>query len=325
MEPLVSVLIPCYNAERWLSDTLKSVVGQSWKHLEVILVDDGSRDRSFEIARSFESTAVKVIQQENQGASAARNQAYAQAQGDFIQHLDADDFLSPDKIEAQIELFHTYPPTFLAVSATMYFFDGQNPAEGKLQNGWPLIDTDDPVGWLIELLGPEQGSMVQPGSWLTPRSIADRIGPWNCSIDPSPDVDGEYFARAVLASRGIRRSARGLNYYRQFRRGSNMSAQKTAAHQRGALRSLDLITEHLLSRTKDPRAAKALARLYMDRAVGAYPAARDVTQRAMRTVAKLGGTNVRPYFGTWKGELLARVFGWKAARCANHYYHQWKP
>ncbi len=96
MKPLVSILIPCYNAEAWLAQTLESALAQTWSPTEIIVVDDGSKDRSLEIAKAFEPRGVKVISQHNQGASAARNRAFQESQGDFIQYLDADDLLAPD-------------------------------------------------------------------------------------------------------------------------------------------------------------------------------------------------------------------------------------
>jgi glycosyltransferase involved in cell wall biosynthesis len=323
MHPLVSILIPCYNAEKWLAETLRSAAGQTWKNIEVILVDDGSRDGSFELAKNFQAKNVKVIRQENQGASAARNRAYAEAQGEFIQHLDGDDLLSPDKIEEQVRLLLINPPNMMAVSGTINFFDGEIPNHGSVKSGWPRVDTDDTLNWFINLLGPEQGSMVQPGAWLTPRTIANKIGSWNTTIDPSPDNDGEYFARAVLASAGIRCSKKGVNYYRQFRSGASMSSQRAEAYQWGAIRSLDLIRIHLLGRTNDPRARQALARLYMDKAYNSYPAAPAVTAAALQRVAELGGAKP-PRFSTAKGRLLASVFGWKAVRWANYNYHRVK-
>lgn len=322
MPPLVSILIPCYNSEKWLGETLKSATTQTWKNVEVIVVDDGSNDGSLEIARSFQAKNVKIISQENQGPSVARNRAYSEAQGSFIQHLDADDLLSPEKIEAQVILLQDCEPEMLGVSATVNFFDGTHPSAGVLHDGWPMVDTDDPPTWLIDMLGPERGGMVQPGAWLTPRSIAERIGPWNSYIDPSPDNDGEYFARAVLASTGIRKSPSGANYYRQFRKATSMSGQNSEVYQWGSIRSLDLIKEHLLKRADNVRARRALARRYMDRAFVSYPIAPRVTKAALERVAELGGTTYQPRFGTPRGEFLASLFGWKATRYANHVFHQ---
>src|SRR6266436_3094234 len=102
MKPLVSILIPAYNAEPWLAETIGSALGQTWPNKEIVVVDDGSRDRTLSIARQFASKCVSVVTQENQGASAARNRAFELCQGDYIQWLDADDLLWADKIAKQM-------------------------------------------------------------------------------------------------------------------------------------------------------------------------------------------------------------------------------
>ena len=102
MKPLVSILIPAYNAEKWIAYTLESASAQTWPRKEIIVVDDGSRDRTAEVARRFASKEVSVVSIANQGAAAARNHALQLSQGDYIQWLDADDLLAPDKIERQL-------------------------------------------------------------------------------------------------------------------------------------------------------------------------------------------------------------------------------
>ncbi|MGE0704979.1 MAG: glycosyltransferase family 2 protein [Vicinamibacterales bacterium] len=102
MGPLVSILIPAYNAERWLESTIQSALAQTWPSVEVIVVDDGSTDSTLAVARSLRSPLVKVVTQRNQGAPAARNRALEHAQGDYVQWLDADDLLAPAKISEQM-------------------------------------------------------------------------------------------------------------------------------------------------------------------------------------------------------------------------------
>jgi glycosyltransferase involved in cell wall biosynthesis len=98
---LVSVVIPCYNAERFLADTVQSVFEQTYPHVEIIVVDDGSTDGSAELIRSF-GGRVRAEFGPNRGASAARNRGTAMARGEFIQYLDADDLLVSDTIERRV-------------------------------------------------------------------------------------------------------------------------------------------------------------------------------------------------------------------------------
>ena len=104
---LVSVITPVYNAERFLEKTLKSVINQTYKNIEIILVDDCSKDNSTEIIKSFKHEQIKIIyhlQDMNRGAGAARNKALELAKGQYVAFLDSDDVWMAQKVECQISL-----------------------------------------------------------------------------------------------------------------------------------------------------------------------------------------------------------------------------
>ena len=94
MTPLVSILIPAFNAEEWIADTLRSAVGSTWPRKEIIVVSDGSTGSTLSVARRTAREGVSVIAKSNEGAAATRNRALSCSQGDYIQWLDADDLLS---------------------------------------------------------------------------------------------------------------------------------------------------------------------------------------------------------------------------------------
>src|SRR5437879_8920231 len=102
MKPVLSILIPAFNVQEWMADKIKSAIGQTWQRKEIIIVDDGSIDQTFSIARQFVSKELNVVTQQNQGAAAARNKAFCLCQGDYVQWLDADDLLAADKIAQQM-------------------------------------------------------------------------------------------------------------------------------------------------------------------------------------------------------------------------------
>ena len=185
MNPKLSIIIPVYNSERWLSQTIESCLNQVWENIEILIVDDGSSDDSVAIANRYASEKVKVVTQPNQGASGARSNGLKLAKGDFIQYLDADDLLAPTKISDQIDLLEKSPPNYLAICGTMHFFDGEDPDQGILENSESFIkDTDDPVDWLIHLLGGDgAGGMVPMSAWLTPRAVADKAGFWAADLN----------------------------------------------------------------------------------------------------------------------------------------------
>lgn len=192
---LVSVVIPAFNAQDWVCDSIRSVLNQTWKDLEIIVVDDGSKDETISKAESISDSRVRVFRQENKGAAAARNRGLTQASGHFIQFLDADDWLSPDKIEKQIAALKAAPRGSVASCGWGKFVENPRTIRIDVEPVWGL---EDPIKWLVcSLTG---GGMMQPGCWLVPREVIEQAGPWDEEL--SLHDDGEYFTRVLLNSAG---------------------------------------------------------------------------------------------------------------------------
>ncbi len=105
--PLVSVVIPAYNAEEYVAAALDSVLAQDWQPFEVVVVDDGSSDGTGTIVQSY--PGIRYIRQENAGAAAARNTAIANTRGEFVANFDADDLLPPYRLRVQAEYLLAHP------------------------------------------------------------------------------------------------------------------------------------------------------------------------------------------------------------------------
>jgi len=126
MEPLVSVVIPAYNAEKYISETLDSIVNQSYKRLEIIIVDDGSSDSTHEICTNYSAKYpnIRLLTHEdkkNEGVSVSRKYAVDHAEGDFIAFCDSDDIMQPNKIKSQLEAFKRHKGIVLVHSGMSMF------------------------------------------------------------------------------------------------------------------------------------------------------------------------------------------------------------
>lgn len=147
--PKVSILIPLYNSEKYIADTIQSALNQTYPNIEVIIVDDGSRDNSFSIAKQFESKQVTVLSQKNKGASTARNKAFENCTGELIQYLDADDLLHPDKIKLQVEEYYKHQNPDILLSGTWGRFTlDENQVQWEKQT--LNKNYSQPIEWLID-------------------------------------------------------------------------------------------------------------------------------------------------------------------------------
>jgi glycosyltransferase involved in cell wall biosynthesis len=208
VKPLVSILIPAYNAEQWIAEAIESGLTQTWPRKEIIVVDDGSTDHTLRTAQPFEAKGVRVVTQLNQGAAAARNTAFSLSSGDYIQWLDADDILAPDKISRQMEFAESCANKRILLSSEWgHFLYRTSRAQFTPTALW---DDLPPVEWLR--LKMEKNTWMQPDSWLVSRELTEAAGPWDERL--SLDDEGEYFCRVLIKSDGVKFIRGAKTFYR---------------------------------------------------------------------------------------------------------------
>ncbi len=304
MPPLVSIIIPCHNAERWLAAAIESALAQTWPSVEIIVVNDGSSDGSLAVAQNFSSRGVRVIDQPNAGASAARNAGWRAARGDFLQFLDADDLLSPDKIARQLAVLRDAPGC-VASCAWGRFSGDPTSADFRSVAVWADLA---PVNWLVKSW--TGGGMMHPAAWLTPRNVADAAGPWNEAL--SLDDDGEFFCRVLLASRGVRFTPAARTFYRTHD-GVRLSKMTGLRAARSTFLASELKERHLLTAEDSRRTRRALADRYSQYAWDQLGTAPDLAARAIARWQRLA-PEVPPPAGGPLTTALVDVLGWQTAR-----------
>jgi glycosyltransferase involved in cell wall biosynthesis len=301
---LVSIVVPAHNAAPWLRDTLDCALAQSWPHKEVIVVDDGSTDATLAAAREYEDRGVRVLSQPNRGPSAARNAGVQASRGAYVQYLDADDLMSPDKLELQVQRLAQEPAGALAICRWARFRTDPSRARGGASPYWRDMK---PADYLAQVA--RTGSSVPLHAWLIPRAIAERIGPW--AEDLSLMEDHEYFARAALASSGICFCPQPLCLYRSFH--SRTLSKQRSPH---ALHSMFQAVERvaaLLQKAAPERHRQIAADYYQWLVYALYPEQPELTALAQERVRALGGSQVRPRMGR-RAMALSRIVGWKAVQ-----------
>jgi glycosyltransferase involved in cell wall biosynthesis len=315
-DALVSIIIPVYNSAPYLAAAIRSGLGQTWPQKEIIVIDDGSADNSLAVARSFEGKSVRVFSQSNKGASAARNKGLSEARGQFIQFLDGDDLLSPNKIAEQMDLLNGDTDT-LAISRTVNFYDGEPLPDDHLQHDEAIEHFDDPVKFIVDMyykagIEMEHRGMVTVHSWLSPKNLLCEAGPWNEEL--SADDDGEYFCRVTLAAKKIVYVPDAVNYYRKYKSNTSLSARNDTGAMQSKLLANELKYKHLKAASTDPMINRAMAKAFRENAVDFYPQNKDLYLIAEGHVKELGGIDYVPTLGGRATELIKRVFGWKTAK-----------
>lgn len=312
---LVSILIPAHNAASWIADAIESALGQTHDNLEIVVVDDGSTDGTARIASHYVSERVRLIRGSARGGNVARNTALAAATGEYIQFLDADDVLSPEKIELQLARLAQAPPGSVACCEWAHFETGRMvSAHFRPEPEWRDLS---PVDWLVAShLG---GGMMPPHAWLTPREQADLAGPWADRV--MRNQDGEYFARVVLASSGVVFTPGARVYYR--RQPGGWRHNRAPAVVEGLLWAQESIARGILQHENSARTRAAMATSFDRIAFEIFPYNRRCAQFALARAKEFQGSAFRiPTNGIFG--RFARLVGWRLARIVQEWTRRLK-
>lgn len=183
MKPTISVLMPVYNAERYVAQAVQSILDQTFRDFEVLIIDDGSTDRSLEILKRYEASdpRIRLISRPNTGYVVALNEMLDLAHGEFIARMDADDVCLPDRFEKQLDWFERNP-NGLATGSWVLVIDPE---------GDPLMVWRSPVNHKAiddAHLSGVGGTIAHPSSMMRANALR-RIDGYNVEMQPAEDLD----------------------------------------------------------------------------------------------------------------------------------------
>jgi glycosyltransferase involved in cell wall biosynthesis len=315
-EPLVSVLIPAFNSEKYLAQAIESILAQTWLNREIIVVDDGSKDCTLEIAKSYEARGVKIFSQSNKGASAARNLAYAHSKGDYIKFLDADDLISHDMLEKQVKRLENSTECIASSEWGRFYNDTLSTFRLNPEPVWKDMKSID---WLIKSL--EHGpNMTQPGIFLIPRNLLEKAGLWDERLSLIDDF--EFFTRVLLCASEVRFTPHVTLYYRSGVN-TSLSTLQSRKGMESAWLATELGTTYLLSTENSLRTQQVSATCFQIWAYNYYPYFPDLVRKAEKKIKDLGGSQYPLPAGKWLSKL-SKIFGWKRAKQIHLLFHKIK-
>lgn len=277
MTPLVSILIPCYNADRWIAQAIESALGQTWSSKEVIVVDDGSTDGSLEIIQRF-GDSIRWETGPNGGGNVARNRLLRLAQGRWLQYLDADDYLLPEKIERQMYSINQCGSVDVVYGTTYGCYDSTG--EKWLITADPKLDV---YGHFIQWAG------LTTNSLLLRKSTVTAVGGWDESA--AYCQERELLLRLLLnEAHFIFLNEPGAVY--RFDNSASISRSQPLAVVKCRVQLTDQLVEFMGKRgLRVPANERALALARMECVRTLYPAdpemARDVFKKVVRSYGRL--------------------------------------
>jgi glycosyltransferase involved in cell wall biosynthesis len=249
------------------------------------------------------------VSTENRGAAAARNHALQLSQGDYIQWLDADDILAPDKIERQLAALRADDSKRILLSSLWAPFYYRTRHASFVHNS--LCQDLSPVEWLLRKMG--ENLHMQTATWLTSRELTEAAGGWDTRL--LFDDDGEYFCRVLLASDCTRFVPEARVFYR-ISPSSRVSHIGTSNGKKDAMTiSMRLHIQYLRSLEDSERVRKACLTYLQNWYPTFYPERPDIVAELQSLAAQLHGHLEEPRL-RWKYAWMKPVFGWKAAKWA---------
>lgn len=219
MNPLISIVVPVYNTEKYIAETIESVIAQTYDNWELLLIDDGSTDSSRKIIESFveKDSRIKYHYKENGGQASARNLGVKKANGEYIAFLDSDDIWLPKKLEHQIEELIKYKPDFLYGLGYFYY-----PEKAKDEQ---LVEYDWITGERSGLEFFHQiylGCIVNTNTVLLKRDIFERIGYFDENEIIRGTEDWDLWMRIALQIPKVYGSPKRNVYYRIHEEGIHL-------------------------------------------------------------------------------------------------------
>ena len=304
--PLISIIIPAYNSARTLAAAVRSAIHQTLSSVEVIVVDDGSTDRSADVIQSIGDSRVRLVHQANRGQSAALNAGVKLSRGHYIKFLDADDWINPQHLESQLGALKGF--TSRVASCRWGYFTG-SPDEVAPREQHVHRDYGEPLEWLVDSLMLDEG-MMGGWMWLIPRQVWDFAGGWDETLSLNNDFD--FSVRLLLASSGVMFAKDALYAYRKGVPGA-LSATNAASAMQSAFSTTESGCRHLLARDDSQRIRRICADRWQSWLYRFYPDHPHLAEAAEREIQRLGGSS-KPLEGGVVLHTLLPVLGWKRVR-----------
>lgn len=305
-KPLVSIIMPLYNAKAFVGEAIQSVIAQRYQNWELLVVDDESTDGSLELAQTYQNGQIKVYSKNNSGAAATRNFGYKLAKGQFIKFFDADDLMNEDMLEAQVALAMQNPSCIISGKWGRFYDNNLATYNEQPEACWKDMES---TKWICSSWH-EGKSMTQPGIFLIPRAIIAKAGLWNESLSMVDDL--EFFTKTILAAPKVIFCERSILYYRSGN-SSSLASQQSRKAIESCFAAISLSVGYLLKKSPSVSAKTSAANVWQSFIYQVYPNHKDLTKQAEAYLKFLPKPTLA-FPTSSKSKLFQSIFGWKSLK-----------
>ena len=306
LNPLVSIIIPLYNAEKYIAEAIESVLGQTYKNIEVIIVNDGSTDNSLGVAKTHEKENVKIYDQPNRGASASRNYGLLKSNGEYVKFFDADDLMNPEMIEAQINLALRNPDSLISSKWCRFYDNDINLVKSYEREYYKDLSS---MEWIITAWK-DAKPMHQSGIFLIRKETINRAGLWDETLSKNDDM--EFFTRIILSNKNVVFSESSMLYYRSGLGNSTLSASKSKKAIESHFTSVYKSVSYILDTRNDAVTKLLVANMWQMFVYDNFLLDTHYSRKSIKIIKDFGGSDLKIHGGR-RLLILTNLIGWRLA------------
>lgn len=314
MQPLVSIIVSCFNAEKYIAQTLESLVNQTYQNIEIVVVNDGSTDNSESVIKSFSNEHIKYYTQENKGQCAALNKGFVHSTGSLIKFYDADDILDKEVIKGQVEALQGCGDDCISFIEWRRFYNDAFPPEIDLNDPHTIHRHCIPVEYLT---WQDKPPMVQCGLWLLPRNLLLKSGLWDERLSLINDT--EFFTRIFTHTRLLKFCDSGYTFYRTNVNVNSLSKDISRKGIKSAILSIDLAAKWMLKIENSERINRLIVKAYVMILEWAFPKHKIYVKLVERRLEQYPKEYVAFTKSGKAYNAIMKLFGWKAANRLSKY------
>lgn len=306
MQSLVSICMPAYNSGQFIAQAIQSVIDQTHKNWELIVVNDGSTDNTQEIIARFEKDErIGSFVTTNGGAARARNIAYSYSKGNYIIFFDADDLLSPDFLKTQLTKVFRNPKALVLADWGRFYNDKSTTPTVE-----PILFNEMTIDKWITTYWYNCNPMTNPGRALMSRSLIENAGTWNEKLSLNDDL--EFFTRIMVHAEKVIFNHEAILSYRSGISGISSLKGKTAFE--SAFTAIELSVKMALAQCGDSEIIRqSCANIWQNFIYDAYPRHQDLIQKAEEHLSHLPAPSISFSCGGYT-KFLVNLTGWKIAK-----------